>query len=225
MVSAGIDRATIHVGRSLPVPRASQNTGRPWDILVLEEDMPVAAIDIKTPFGSIRNNIRNRMNDTVAARANVARAFDQKAVRALKPAVGQLFLLEERWDTTDPIRPRQTFLSTFAPAGPPESVQDQFRAFFRRLLNDEMYDAVCFLTSTAPPNVNVREPDPAMGFASFATKIAERVEDIREAHRGSKIQAAELGRKLAERDDLSAVVAGLSDTNAGRLTVDLDVIH
>ncbi len=142
-------------------------------------------------FSSIGNNIRNRMDDMVAAGTNVARAFDQEAVRALKSAVGQLFLLQERRDTTEPVRPRQTALSTFAPAGPPESLQDRLRDFFRRLLNDEMYDAVCFLTSTAPPDVNVREPDSEMRFDSFATKIAERVENIREVRWRDNIQAAD----------------------------------
>lgn len=161
----------------------------------------------------------------VAAGANVARTFEQETVRALKPAVGQLLLLQEGREIIELVQPRQTVLSTFAPAGPPQSLQDRLRDFFRRLLNDEMYDAVCFLTSTAPPDVTVREPDSAMGFASFAAKITARIEGIREARRQGNIQAAELGRRLAERDDLSVVVAGLSTTDAGRVAVDLDVIH
>lgn len=54
LVRAGIDPTTIHAGHPLPLPGAYQNPGRPWDIVVLEADMPVAVIDIKLMFSSIR---------------------------------------------------------------------------------------------------------------------------------------------------------------------------
>lgn len=226
LVRCGVDRASIHPSQPLPLPGAYQNISRPWDLLVIEEGMPVAAVEVITVVGQASGrNIRNRMDDILASGVNVFRAYDQLSVRALKPALGQVFLLEERRATTTPLPQRPKALAVSESTDPPKSAEGQLQDFFQRLLRDGMYDAVCYLMSQPPPDLAVREPDSEMGFSAFAEAMVARITRVREFRQQRNVGAAELGRMLAERDDVVEVVSGLSSTEAGRMAVDLDVIH
>ncbi|MEV6902150.1 Shedu anti-phage system protein SduA domain-containing protein [Amycolatopsis sp. NPDC051372] len=224
LARCGVDRSTIHTNQSMALPGGYHRAGRSWDVLVIEDQMPVAGIEIISMRGSaFRKNIGNRMDDIVARGADVSRPYDQPSVRELKPALGLLYVLEDQVATTSTPLPGPSAPGT-SPE-PPKPPEDQLSDFFRRVLRDGMYDSACLLVATPPPNVTVREPDPEMGFTDFAEKIAARIKQVRTARQQTNVGAAELGRRLARRDDLGEVVAGLSSTSAGRLAVDLDVIH
>ncbi|MEV6907061.1 Shedu anti-phage system protein SduA domain-containing protein [Amycolatopsis sp. NPDC051071] len=240
LVRCGIDRASIHLDQPLPLPGAYHESSTPWDLVVIEDGMPVAAIEVTTGVGpSVRRNMQNRMNEILASATNVSRGYDQPSVRALKPALAQLFLLEDLPELTKPRRQRTTALSLTESPDVPTSREDQLRDFLKRLVHDGLYDAICFIVSQAPPTMTIREPDPEIGFATFAKNIVERITEIREARRRRNIDATELGRLLAARNvsatelgralgglvELDDVVSGLSSTESGRLAVDVDVIR
>nr|WP_225954659.1 Shedu anti-phage system protein SduA domain-containing protein [Kibdelosporangium phytohabitans] len=239
LVLCGLDRASIRRDQPLPLPGSYHESHRPWDLVVIDEGVPVAAVEVTINTGSFTNNLRNRMDDILAQTTNVSRGYDQQSVQALKPALGQVFLLEECAATTTPPRQRPNPLDASESAGPPKSHEGRLLDFLQRLVRDGMYDAICYLVSHAPPTVTVREPDPGMGFATFAQTLVDRITKVREARRQRNLSAAELGRLLAERNvsptelgrtiaglaDVGGVVSGITSTDEGRLAVDVDVIR
>ncbi|WP_337824692.1 Shedu anti-phage system protein SduA domain-containing protein [Amycolatopsis sp. A1MSW2902] len=224
LVRCGVDRSAIHTDQSMNLPGAYHRVRRPWDVLVTEDEMPVGGIEIISVSGSAaRHNVRNRMDDIVARGVDVSRPYDQPSVRALKPALGLVYVLEDQAAAASPTLPGASTPGT-SPE-PPKRPEDLLSDFFRRIVRDRMYDAACLLVATHQPNVTIREPDAEMGFTNFAEKISAQVKQVRTALRQTNVGAAELGRRLAQRDDLGEVVAGLSSTSVGQLALDLDVIH
>ncbi len=232
LIRGGVEPSSIHTEAQLQMPGSYHGSSQRWDILVSDDGFPIAAIEITTQTGgAFRQNLRNRMNDILAQSANVARAYEHPTVRAFRPALGQVFLLEEA-DQSTTARQRQNLRDS-----EPISVLDELTAFFRRLHRDGQYDAVWYLTARNSPDAVVGEPDPELGLTAFVNTMVKRIEEIRDARQRGDLSAADLtellaqrddmqfGREIAEREDIAGVVAGISSVDTGRAAVDLDVIQ
>lgn len=227
MVRRGLDRSSIHTNLPLQLPGSYHTPSQHWNILIIDGDIPVAALDIT--FCTAGRHLRNRMDDILSRSTNVTRAYDQPLVRALRPVLGQLFLLEEHGSPTESLHP----------PGIPESTSHQNRLteFFRRLLRDGQYDAIWYFTSRFQPDITIDEPSAEMGFTTFVEAMMKRIEEVREARQRHGLSADDLGmllaqrddlrfgREIAERKDIAGVVAGISSVDTGRAAVDLDVIQ
>ncbi|WP_167406351.1 Shedu anti-phage system protein SduA domain-containing protein [Amycolatopsis thailandensis] len=233
LIQGGMEQSSIHINARLHLPGSYDGLSQRWDILVIDDGFPVAAIDLRALTGSgSTNNRANRMKEIVGQSINVARAYAHPSVEAFRPALGQALLLEETDQSTTP-RKRQSDLANFQPM----SVLDELGAFFRRLRSDGQYDAVWYLTARNSPDAEVREPDPEMGLTAFVSIMIERIAAVREARDGQGLSAADLGelltqrddlklgRTIAEREDVAGVVAGISSVDSGRVAVDFDVIQ
>jgi hypothetical protein len=92
------------------------------------------------------------------------------------------------------------------------------------LLRDELYDTICFLTTTSPPAVGVGEPDSRLGFTAFIEDVVARVAELQTLRHEHNLEAAEIGRMLGQRDDVNDIVAGVASTTAGLNAVERTVI-
>jgi hypothetical protein len=198
LVGCGVPRASIRRDPRLGLPSAYLPATRHWDLLVLDDGIPVAAMDLRFQMGSAGKNLANRMGEFVSQAADLQRAYQHASVRPFKPCLGLFFVLEENEDST---RPRRWHGGS--PASESEtgalSYRDQYAQSFRRLLNDGMYDAVCYLTTTRPPDFSISEPYPEMGFSPFVTVLAQRIEEIKQTRRRSGLDAVSFGQLLAQR--------------------------
>jgi Restriction endonuclease XhoI/Domain of unknown function (DUF4263) len=225
LVGCGVPRASIRRDPRLGLPSAYLPTTRRWDLLVLDDGIPVAAMDFRFQMGSAGKNLANRVGEFVSQAADLQRAYQHASVRPFKPCLGLFFVLEENEELT---RPRR-WHGEVSPASESEtgrlSYRDQYAQSFRRLLNDGMYDAVCYLTTTRPPDFSISEPFPEMGFSRFVTVIAQRIEEIKQTRRHSGLDAVTFGQLLAQRDDLPEVMSGLTSTPAGLSAAESAVIQ
>jgi hypothetical protein len=206
LVENGVSADAILADGRIALPGAYDDVARKWDMLVMDDGELVAVVDFRTQTGfGAGKNIRNRMSDFVATAANFGRAHSSSDDRSFRPFLGVVFVMEETPETTHELASRAS-----------ETYIKRFRDFFRRLVNDQMYDAICYLTATGPDPIRVGEPDPMMGFEVFARTIAQHVVAFRRLRdRNHDPAVASIALRLSSRNDLSKVISALNDTIAG----------
>jgi hypothetical protein len=226
LVRAGLDRATIRRDEPIALPGAYNPAPRKWDLVVVEDEVPVAAIDFTAATGpSFANNFRNRVEQILGDAVNLGRPYEPEALTAFKPCLALCFVLEDCEGSTSPVRNRRGHFGD--DAGYPEgtSYKDRYGIFFERLIKDGRYNAICYLASTPSDEPSVSEPRDEMGFSRFAQSIADRVVEIRKEREDSALDSVELGRKLARRNDLGKVVLGITSTPRGLSAAEAAVIE
>jgi hypothetical protein len=212
LVRAGLDRSTIRRDEAIALPGAYNPAPRRWDLLVVEDQVPVAAVSFTAATGpSFGNNFNNRVEQILGDAVNLGRPYEPEALTAFKPCLALCFVLEDCERSTIPVRTRRGHFGDELGLPEEASYKDRYGIFFERLIQDGRYYAICYLASTPSDEPSVSEPRDEMGFSRFARSIADRVVDIRKLRENSAVDAVEFGRKLAERDDLGKVVLGITE--------------
>jgi len=216
LAHAGLDRSHIHRNESIALPGSYNPSPRKWDLVVLDGDVPVAAVNAKASTGpSVGKNFNNRLQEILGDAVDLGRPYESETLRALKPCLALFFALEDSDASNRILRPvRSGFANE---QGFPEgmSYKDRYGAFFERLIRDGRYDVICYLTSTRSNDPSISEPKSTMGFANFAQSIVDRITKIRKLREDSPVDPAEFGRMLARRDDLGNVVLGIASAPTG----------
>jgi hypothetical protein len=171
----GVPTARRKTGTELP---GYYRPAKKWDIVVVDDPYLVAAIEFKSQVGpSFGNNFNNRVEEAIGSAVDVWRAYEEGTFGPTRPWLGYFFLLEEAPGSTRPVSaPATTF--PIEPIFKATSYKDRYQILCRRLLRERLYDAACFLTSSADPASTINEPDDELSFASFASKIAGRAAEI-----------------------------------------------
>lgn len=150
-----------------------------WDLVVTDRGRLVAAVEFKSQVGpSFGNNFNNRIEEALGNAIDVRRAFEQGTFGPVRPWLGYVFLLEEHPKSTSPVSVATTAFPG-DPAFTRTSYKDRYRLLCRRLVEDGLYDAACFVTSTSDVDQPIHEPDPALGFANFVKAIVKRADYIK----------------------------------------------
>jgi type II restriction enzyme len=124
----------------------------------------------------------------------VWRAYEEGTFGPDRPWLGYFFLLEEAPGSTKSV----TVPATAFPVEPifnDTSYKDRYQILCRRLLRERLYDAACFLTSSADPAFAINEPDDELSFAAFAAKIAGRTAEI-QAIRSTRMLSSRVSARL-----------------------------
>lgn len=175
-IANGVQPNSIRVkGMELPgFYRPSKN----WDLVVIEEDVLVAAIELKSQVGSFGNNFNNRTEEAIGNAIDLRRAYEAGLVGTVRPWLGYVFVLEDSPKSCTPVRLARTpFTTDGVFAG--TSYQDRYQLLSRRLVRDGLYDAACFVTQSQIPGSPMTQPDPTLSFESLENEIAKRVAFIR----------------------------------------------
>jgi hypothetical protein len=172
-VEAGFDPDSIGRGTSVELPgyfRAEKK----WDLVVIHQDSLAAAIEFKSQVGpSFGNNYNNRTEEAIGSATDIWTAYREGRFGERRPWLGYLFLLEEHPRSTSPVRVRQPWFDVedvFIDA----SYKKRYEIFCQRLVRERLYDAACFLTSSAKPRSLIHEPLPELNFAGFVAAIKAR---------------------------------------------------
>lgn len=172
-VEVGVARTNVRRTSSIELPGYYRPTKK-WDLVVIDKDRLVAAIELKSQVGpSFGNNFNNRTEEAIGNAVDVWRAYEEGTFGHVRPWLGYIFLLEEADRSTTPVRVAKTvfpveriFENT--------SYTDRYRILCQRLIRERLYDAACFVTSSPTPGSPIHEPDPDLSFASFVAAIAGR---------------------------------------------------
>jgi len=104
----GLEGAEIHLQRrALTLPGFFRPT-KLWDILVINEERLVAAIELKSQVGpSFGNNFNNRAEEAIGTGIDLWKAYREEAFGPIpRPFVGWLILVEDCTGSRSPVRDR-----------------------------------------------------------------------------------------------------------------------
>jgi hypothetical protein len=225
LVVAGMEPSSIRMNEALSLP-GSYGVDRPWDLVVAVDGIPVAAIEIVVQTSpSAFNNFGNRTSELLSMAADVDRQYEVDELRPHKPCLGLVFILEETERSTRPTRRRRGLMGASGESGAGTSLQDRYVEFFQRLLDDQRYDAICYLAATPLPDLRVSESRDDMSFERFIETIVQRTTAVASLNGDLDLTAVKFGELLALRDDLGRVMSGLTSTPVGLSAAEHAVIE
>lgn len=148
-----------------------------WDVLVVNGEELVAAVELKSQVGSFGNNFNNRSEEAIGMGEDLRVAYREGLVGdAARPFIGYLMLLQDSVGSTSSV----SFSSRhFEPDAVFEgaSYAERYAILCRRLVREGLYDAATVLLSSAEtgPRGDYRELDEATGLRAFVARLGARV--------------------------------------------------
>lgn len=118
-----------------------------WDLVVVHENVLVAAFELKALGGpSYGNNYNNRVEEALGSAVDLRRAALAELYPKEKPWLGYFFIMQDGEGSRRPVKTAKGAL----PADEiwhGTSYQDRFGIFCERLMTEQFYDAACYVTS------------------------------------------------------------------------------
>ena len=151
-----------------------------WDITAFENDVLVAAIELKSINSSFGNNANNRAEEALGSASDVDYATHNHLLEPndLPPNFGYVLLVRKTPESTRKSRvgakSRYAFDSEFENA----SYVDRFVTLGKRLLRERIYQAV-WVAAVDLENGVVEEPDPLMTYDKFIAHLKGWIDVMR----------------------------------------------
>jgi hypothetical protein len=150
-----------------------------WDIVVAHQNTLVAAFELKALGGpSFGNNYNNRVEEAIGSAMDLKRATLAQLFPGEKPWLGYFFIMEDAPGSRIPISMARGAFPV-EPIWEGRSYQGRFSLFCERLLSEGVYDAVCYITSSAE-NPKPIEPVSDLDWRHFSAAINARLTYLRE---------------------------------------------
>jgi Restriction endonuclease XhoI len=146
-----------------------------WDLVVIHRGVLVAAVELKALGGpSFGNNYNNRLEEALGNSIDLTRANLEQLVGPEPPWLGYFFVMEDHPRSKRPGgRPSgKQFISGSEWTG--RSYQDRFVLTGERMLDEKMYDAVCYIVSSGD-NPGPIEPSVRMDWRHFSAALQARI--------------------------------------------------
>jgi hypothetical protein len=177
-IDAGFPESSI--GRSSRVELPGYfRAEKKWDLVVVHDGALAAAIELKSQVGpSFGNNFNNRTEEAIGNATDIWTAYREGRFGTTRPWLGYMFLLEEASGSTKPVSVAEPYFEV-DPEFSGASYKKRYEILCRRLVLERLYDAACFVTSSADPETPIREPVPELGFAAFVAGIRARAASLR----------------------------------------------
>lgn len=146
-----------------------------WDLVVVHKEVLVAAIELKALGApSYGKNFNNRIEEALGNSADLSRASLARLTGREKPWLGYFFLMDDSADSRHARTARANASLPLAPEWKDLSHQERFSITGRRLVDEGLYDAVCYITSS-PDDPGPREPEPLLDWRHFSAAIDARL--------------------------------------------------
>ncbi len=177
-IENGFPRQAIKRTTSIELPGFYRPTKK-WDLVVIEDGVLVAAIELKSQVGpSFGNNFNNRTEEAIGNAVDVWRAYEEGTFGGVRPWLGYIFLLEDAPKSTTPVRLARTVFPVER-VFENTSYKDRYRILCQRLVRERLYDVACFATSSRAPGSPIHQPDPELSFNALRAAIAGRAAFIK----------------------------------------------
>ncbi|GAA0402728.1 PaeR7I family type II restriction endonuclease [Streptomyces luteireticuli] len=171
-----------------------------WDVVVTYEDTLVAAFELKALGGpSFGNNYNNRVEEALGSAVDVRRARLAELYPGERPWLGYFFIMEDDKGSRSSVAlDRGAFpvediwlddcclAAGGKPCGLPKrktlhgkSYQERFAIFCERLLEEQLYDAACYITSSAA-DPTPTELAASLDWQHFAAAVTARITYLHE---------------------------------------------
>ncbi len=172
---AGYPQESIGVKKGQVTLPSHFRPTKQWDLVVVHREVLVAAIEMKALGGpSFGNNYNNRVEEALGSSMDLRRASLEGLVGPEKPWLGYFFLMNDEAGSRRSLKPQK------GPYPAEEiwkgrSYQQRFEVTGSRLLDENFYDAVCYLISS-PDEPGPQEPVDKLDWQHFCAAIKARIE-------------------------------------------------
>jgi hypothetical protein len=176
IIEAGVDRADIFSHKKLELPGFFRPTKK-WDLLVVNGDQLIVALEAKSHVGSFGNNFNNRTEEAMGSALDLWTAYREGAFnRGVKPWLGYLFLLEDSAASQKPVKVKEPHFKVF-PEFANSSYSRRYELFCRKLVRERYYDVSTFLISDKQKGLKGQYVEPAndLAFERFAKSLIAQI--------------------------------------------------
>lgn len=174
----GLTKANIKLNTSaLTLPGFFRPTKR-WDILVIHDNVLIAAIELKSHVGpSFSNNFNNRTEEALGTAKDIWTAFREGAFGDnTAPFIGWLMLLEDSPKSCLPVKatsPNFQIFSEFKNT----SYTDRYNLLCKKMIQERLYTSATLITSRKTEKTcgNFKTSEGMTGLKSFVSSLAAHV--------------------------------------------------
>lgn len=158
-----------------------------WDLIVVDGDVLVAAIEFKSQIGpSFGNNFNNRSEEAIGTAQDIWTAYREGAFPTSdRPWLGYVMMLEDCSRSTSPVSVRQPHFPVFAEFVD-ASYSERYQLLLTKLVRERLYDSACFLLSSRETGSKGRytHPDQNLSFIQLAASLSGKITSHLNAKQG-----------------------------------------
>lgn len=146
-----------------------------WDLVIVHKEVLVAAIELKALGApSYGNNFNNRVEEALGNAVDISSANVADLTGPEKPWLGYFFLLDDSAAAKSPRAARENPALPIADRWRNLSYEERFAITGRRLIDEGIYDAVCYVTSSQD-DPGPREPEQQLDWKHFSAALEARL--------------------------------------------------
>ncbi len=177
IVEAGIPNSCIFFKKNLQLPGFFRPT-KEWDLVVIKDDMLLAAIEAKSQVGpSFGNNFNNRTEEAMGSALDLWTAYREGIyLSSPQPFLGYFFMLEDCSSSNRPVSVREPHFKVL-PEFVGASYMRRYELFCRKLVLERHYTAAAFMASTSDSGLEGRYTVPAgdLSLLRFAKSLSGHI--------------------------------------------------
>lgn len=119
-----------------------------WDLLVVDKDCLVIAVEFKSQVGpSFGNNFNNRTEEAIGSAADIWEAYQKGSFGNSAPWLGYFMVLEDCAQSNRPVGVRSPHFPVF-PEFENTSYKQRYEIFCEKLLRERLYNGACLITTS-----------------------------------------------------------------------------
>ena len=173
LVSSGIPDAQVFTERRTTDLPGYFRATKDWDLVAVVDGTLLAVVELKSQVGSFGNNFNNRTEEAIGSATDLWTAYREGAFKpSARPWLGYFMMLEDADGSTTPVGIRERHFKPFKEFRR-TSYADRYSILCKRLVLERLYDAACFMMSSAETGArgDYREPSPELSFSVLATSL------------------------------------------------------
>lgn len=145
----GLRSAAIHRSRTVVTLPGYFRPTKMWDVLILNKERLVAAIELKSQVGpSFGNNFNNRTEEAIGTAHDLWTAYREGAFgQQPRPFVGWLMMVEDAPESRRPVTDKSPHFPTFKEFQG-ASYLKRYDILCQRLVREKLYDAASVIASS-----------------------------------------------------------------------------
>lgn len=181
LTNIGIKNEDIFTGRSASIPGYFR-VSKDWDFVVtkkLEDNTRriLAAIEFKSMFGSVGNNLNNRAEEAIGGGFDFSKAYTYQAFGINKPFTGYVFLLGEHEDNLKGTVRKKTLVPVFDEfvyfprTQSAANNSEKLELLLSRLVQEGIYNNAALIIAYKDGSGNYYEPNVELSMSNFVKNL------------------------------------------------------
>ena len=168
----GISEKSIFINSDLELP-GYYRPNKKWDLLAIENNILIMAIEFKSQVGpSFGNNFNNRTEEAMGSALDIWTAYREGVFGQQKaPWLGYFMILEDCIKSNTPVKVRSPHFNVL-PEFINTSYIQRYKTFCNKLILERKYNSACFITTNNKNgSISYNYPDINLSYRSFITSM------------------------------------------------------